>query len=251
MQTSPTPPVTAGMVVEEVGGDRTRWAHTVVAASASLAVLAAGAALWGYGRRVGTGLPVDPHDVLFFATGLHLGGRAWLRRRTRRGDLRWRRRLHLPGGARPGLIARRSTLALGIECVGVAGMLGSGLVWAGATVGGWDGRIFSALGAVVLPAAAFWLFKALRRHPAFVAVTSVGVVNGDETVPWERIARVHRDKQGVHLRMKDQVRYVTVGGEDCAVSDERLAHVIEYYLAAPHRRIALDVNTPGPLGAVR
>jgi hypothetical protein len=128
--------------------------------------------------------------------------------------------------------------------------VGSGLVWGGAELDGWDGRITTAFVAVAVVVLARTLFQELRR-PVLVAITSEGVVTERRTVPWERIASVHRDKEGVHLRLRDQVRYVTVGGEDCAVSDERLAHVIEYYLATPHRRIALDVSAPGPLGAVR
>jgi hypothetical protein len=242
--------VTAGAVVEEVGGGWSRWLRPAVAASASLAVLAAGAALWEYGRRTGDNVPFDPHDVLLLATGLHFGGRAWLRQRTRRGDLRWRRALVLRRGVRPGLFAPRSKLALALETVAVTGMAGSGLVWAGAELDGWGGRILTAFWAVAVPVLARMLFQALRR-PVLVAITSEGIVTERETVPWERITSVDRDKEGVHLRLRDQVRYVTVGGEDCAVSDERLAHVIEYYLATPHRRIALDLNAPGPLGAVR
>jgi hypothetical protein len=242
--------VTAGAVVEEVRGGWSRWARPVAAASASLAVLAAGATLWEYGRRSGTALPADPKDIAALAGGVHVGGKAWLRSRTRRGDLHWRRALVLPGGPRPGLIAQRSKRMHAVEVVGLTGVFGSGLVWGGSTIDGWQGRIPTAISVVLLPMIAYGLFKRLR-HPTLVAVTSRGVVAEREELPWDRIASVRRDKDGVHLRRKGEERHVTVGGADCAVSDERLAHVIEYYLATPHRRVALDLNAPGPLGAVR
>ncbi|BCB81610.1 hypothetical protein Pflav_080200 [Phytohabitans flavus] len=242
--------MTAGAVVEEVGRDLARWLRPVAAAFASLAVLVAGAALWEYGRRAGTATPVDPHDVLFLAGIGHLGVQAALRSRTRRGRLRWRPALVLPGGTRPGLLARRSRWAWAIEVAAGGAVVGSGLVWGGSTIGAWEGRISSAVGVAALLVSAFAVFRSLRR-PRFVAITSTGVTTEDEALPWERIASVLRDKKGVHLRLRDQVRYVTVGGHDYSISNEHLAHVIEYYLATPDRRIALDVNVPGPLGAVR
>jgi hypothetical protein len=242
--------VTAGTVVEEVRGGWSRWARPVAAASASLAVLAASAALWEYGRRAGTATPADPKDIAALATVVHLGGGEWLRRRTRRGDLNWRRALVLPGGRRPGLVAQRSKRGQAVEVVGLTGMFGSGLVWGGSTIGEWQGRITTAICVVLVPMIAGAVFQRLR-HPTLVAVTSRGVVVESEELPWDQIASVRRDKEGVRLALKGEVRRVTVGGEDCAVSDERLAHVIGYYLATPHRRVTLDLNAPGPLGAVR
>jgi len=220
----------------------------VVAAFASLGVLVAGAALWEYGR---TAAP-DLGGIALIGTVAHLGGDHWLRHRTRRDDLRWRRALTLPGGTRPGLLARRSKRALALEIFATGGMFGGGLIWAGSRVEGWSGRVMTALCVVALPILAYGVFKALR-NPVLVAVTSRGVVAGGQALPWEHIKSVRRDKEGVQLRVRDadKGRWVTVGGTDCAVSNERLAHVIEYYLATPHRRSALDLNAPGPLGAVR
>lgn len=250
MQLSPSPPVDAGAVVEEVRGGWSRWARPVAAAFASLAVLAASAALWEYGRRAGTTTPADPKDISALAAVVHLGGKEWLRRRTRRDDLHWRRTLVLPGGRRPGLVARRSKRSQAVEVVGVTGLFGGGLVWGGSAIGEWQGRIPTAMCVVLIPMVAHVVFQRLR-HPTLVAVTSRGVVAEGEELPWDQIASVRRDKEGVRLRLKGQARYVTVGGEDCAVSDERLAHVIEFYLATPHRRAALDLNPPGPPGAVQ
>jgi hypothetical protein len=253
VQSSPTPPVTAGTVVEEVAGAWRRWARAMLAASASLAVLFAGAALWEYGRRAGDATPVNPRDVLFFASLGHFGGEAWLRRRPRRADLRWRRALPLPGMTRPGFVAPRSGWALVVDAVGLSGTYVGFLVLSGSTVDGWMGRIGTALCLVLTPLAAYAVFQRLHR-PVLVALTSRGVVAEMEDMPWERIGSVRRDKDGVHLRLVEDgegVRYVTVGGPDCAVSDERLARVIEYHLANPHRRVALDVSAPGPLPAVR
>lgn len=241
--------MTAGAVVEE-GGGWSRWIRPVVAGFASLAVLAGGAALWEYGRRAGAAAP-DLGNLLFLATGVHVGGMEWLRRRTRRGDLTWRRAVTVPGGRRPGLFARRSKRALAIGAFAASGIIGGGLVWGGSRVDGWSGRITTALAIVVLPMLAWSVFRRLR-HPTLVAITSAGVVADGQALPWEVIRSVRRDKEGVHLRVRDsdKGRWVTVGSEFCAVSDERLAHVIEYYLATPHRRVALDLNAPGPLGAV-
>jgi hypothetical protein len=247
--------VTAGAVVEEVGGSLSRWIRPMAAAFASLAVLAGGAALWECGRRAGTAAP-DMDSVALIGTLARVGGDSWLRRRARPGDLRWRRALVLPGGARAGLLAPRSKRALALETLATCGMFVGGLVWAGSKVDGWNGRILTALGVVGLPILAHAVFKRLR-HPVLVAITSEGVVAEGKALPWDQIKSVRRDKDGVRLRVRgpdrdtDKGRWVTVGGADCAVSDERLAHVIEYYLATPHRRGALDVNVPGPLGAVR
>lgn len=222
-----------------------------MAVFASLAVLVAGAAVWEYGRRAGTAAP-DLSDIGLIGTLAYLGGAEWLRRRIQRDDLHWHHALALPGGPRPGLLARRSKRATALETFVVGGIFGGGLLWGGSRADGWNGRIMTALGVVALPILAFAVFKRLR-HPVLVAVTSQGVVAGGQTLSWEHIKSVRRDKEGVQLRVRDsdKGRWVTVGGTECAVSNERLAHVIEYYRATPHRRIALDLNAPGPLGAVR
>ncbi|MGN9906381.1 hypothetical protein ACTMTJ_02410 [Phytohabitans sp. LJ34] len=228
-----------------------RGIRSVVAAFASLAVLVAGAAVWEYGRRSGTAAP-DLSGIGLIGTLAYLGGIDWVRRRIQRDDLRWHRALALPGGARPGLLARRSKRGLALMIVAVGGIFAGGLLWGGARADGWNGRIMTALCVVTLPMLAWVVFKAVR-HPILVAVTSQGVVAGGQTLSWEHIKSVRRDKDGVQLRVRDsdKGRWVTVGGDGCAVSNERLAHVIEYYRATPHRRIALDLNAPGPLGAVQ
>ncbi|GAA4436229.1 hypothetical protein [Phytohabitans houttuyneae] len=258
MQPSSTSPVTSGAavssgaVVEEVRGGWSRVVRRVAATAAGLAVLVAGTALWEYGRRAGDTVPADPGDVVLFATFGHYGGEAWLRRRTRRGDLRWRRALPLPGGTRPGLVARRSRRSLAIDAVGLCGLLGGTLVFSGSAIDGWLGRITTAICVVALPLAALAVFQRLRC-PVLVAVTSRGVVAEGEELPWELITSVRRGKDGVDLRLREdgEVRHVSVGGHECTVSNERLADVIAYYLDTPHRRSTLDLNAPGPLPAVR
>ncbi len=86
------------------------------------------------------------------------------------------------------------------------------------------------------------------RRSGYVAVTSHGVAFGGQVIRWEQIGAVHRDKEGVHLRLKasEHPRYVPLSDPDCAVSDDRLAETIEFYLADPNRRSTLD---GGPTGS--
>ncbi|HEX5996389.1 MAG TPA: hypothetical protein VFY84_14705 [Jiangellales bacterium] len=92
-------------------------------------------------------------------------------------------------------------------------------------------------------ALAVTIFGGMRRS-ASVVVTSHGVAAGGLFVRWEQIGAVQRDKDGghLHLRTPGDPRSVDIGGLRCAVSDERLVEVIEFYLANPRRRSALDTG---------
>lgn len=244
------------LIIEEQRRNRLRWIRIVVAAFAASAIVAAGAALWEYGRRAGGAVP-DVSCILFVATGVHLAGTRWLRRRGRRADFRWRAALVLPNGVHPGLQGRRSRSALAIGAVTATGFVGSGLLFFGGQVGAgrvWSGPIGSILAGAAAIALAASAFGRLRRS-GYVVITSHGVAVGGHIVLWEQIGAVYHDKEGVHLRLKtpENPRYVGLSGPDCAVSDERLAEAIEFYLANPHRRSALDIGPaqlalPAPQG---
>ncbi|MFK3979535.1 hypothetical protein ACI2K4_04040 [Micromonospora sp. NPDC050397] len=207
------------------------------------AVLVAGAALWEYGRGTGVSAP-DLTCVVLAAAGLHFAGTRWLVGRNRRADFRWRRTLPVPGDVRPGLSGRWSRSALAVDAGAAVGVVGSGLVFFGARVGAdslWSGSIGSVLAGGWTLVLAVSAFGRLRR-PWYVVVTSLGVAARGHDVSWERIGSVYRDREGVHLRLaeSESPRYVRVSGPRCAVPDERIAEVIEFYRADPHRRAALD-----------
>jgi hypothetical protein len=233
------------LIIEEPGRDRLRWIRTAMAAFATSASMAAGTALWEYGRQAGGAAP-DVSCIMFVTTGVHLAGTKWLRRRGRRADFRWRAALVLPDGVHPGLLGRWSRSALALDTVTTIGFVGGALLFSGGQVGAGSvrsGAIWSTLAGAAAVALAVSAFGRLRRS-GYVAITSHGVAVGGHIVRWEQIGAVYRDKEGVHLRLKtpENSRYVGVSGPDCAVSDERLAEVIEFYLANPHRRSALDTG---------
>lgn len=225
------------MVIEEPRHDWLRRARLVGAATAALASIAAAPAMWRYGW---TAAP-DVGGAVFVLTGAHLAGTQWLRRRQRRGDLDWRAALVLPGGVRPGLLARWSRRAAVIDMTVPAGLLAAGLIWGGgrmATDHMWSGAIMSALAGAGALFAAMSLFRRLR-HSGCVAVTSYGVAADGELVPWDQIVSVRPHDEGVRLRRRGNMR-LDIGGPDCAVPDERLREVVAFFLAHPHRRSALD-----------
>lgn len=130
--------------------------------------------------------------------------------------------------------------------IAATGFVGGGLLFSGGQVGAgsvWSGPIGSTLAGAAAFALAASAFGRLRRSGC-VAITSDGVAVGGHIVRWEQIGAVYRDKEGVHLRLKtpENLRYVGLSSPDCAVSDERLAEAIEFYLANPHRRSALDTG---------
>jgi hypothetical protein len=232
------------LIVEEPGRGWRRWIRTAVAAVAASAIVGAGAAVWEYGRRAGGAAP-DVGVIVFVATGVYLAGMHWLRRRGRRADFRWRAALVLPEGVHPGLLGRWSRFALAFDTVEVIGLVGGGLLFAGGKVGAGSvwGAVLSPLGGVMAVTVAVSTFGRLRRS-GYVAVTSHGVAAGGHLVRWEQIGAAQRDKDGVHLHLRasGKPRSVDVGGPHSAVSDERLVEVIEFYLANPHRRSALDTG---------
>ncbi|WP_329103487.1 hypothetical protein OG792_26920 [Micromonospora sp. NBC_01699] len=235
------------LIIEEPRRNRPRSVRTVIAVLAASAIVAAGAALWEYGRRLGAAAP-EVSFIVLVTIGIQLAGERWLRTRHRRADLRWRAALVLRDGVHPGLQGRWSRAALVFDAVGTTGFAWGGLFFFGGQVGAgsqWSGPIGSILAGVATIVLAATAFGRLRRS-GYVTITSRGVTVGDDTVGWERIEAVYRDSKGAHLRGKtpEDPRYVRIGGPDCAVSDERLAEVIEFYLAHPHRRSALD-DGPG------
>jgi hypothetical protein len=188
----------------------------------------------------------DVDILVLLSAGLHFAGTRWLRTRKRRADLRWQAALVLPDGVRPGLLGRWSWVAVAVNAVGTTGFVLGGLVFFGGRVGadsiwfGVIGSIAAGAGAIVLADGAF---RRLRRS-GHLAITSGGVAVGDEVVGWDQIEMVRRDRRGVHLRQKTPKapRNVQLTAPDCAVSDDRLAEVVEFYLANPHRRSALDTG---------
>ncbi|HEX2773778.1 MAG TPA: hypothetical protein VHN18_15280 [Micromonosporaceae bacterium] len=216
-----------------------------MAAIAASAVVAAGATVWEYGRRAGGAAP-DFGAILFVVSGVELAATRWLLRRDRRADFRWRAALVLPDGVHPGLVGRWSRTALAIDTVAATGLGGGGLLFAGGKVGAgsvWYGTIASTVAGAAVIGLAVSVVGRLRRSGS-VAVTSHGVAAGCRLVRWEQIGAVQRDKDGVHLRLRapGDPRSVDIGGPHCAVSDERLVDVIDFYLAYPERRSALDTG---------
>jgi hypothetical protein len=235
------------MVIEEADQARLRRVRVMVAAAAALATVAAGGVVWAYGWRAGDAAP-DAGGIVFIATLVHLAGTRWLRKRDRRADFGWRAALVVPDGVCAGLLARRSRRAAAIEAIAATGLVGGGLLMAGGRMGAgkiWSGALWSAFAGAMAVAVAVSVFNGLRRSGC-VAVTSHGVAAGGRLVRWAEIESVRRDKDGVQLRIRSAAnpRPMLIGGSQCAVSDERLHEVVEYFLTHPHRRSALDGGGP-------
>jgi hypothetical protein len=113
-----------------------------------------------------------------------------------------------------------------------------------------SGAIWSTLAGAAAVAVAVSIFNSLRRSGC-VAVTSHGVAAGGRLVLWPEIESVRHDEDGVQLRLRSAgtPRSLHIGGPQCAVSDERLHEVVEFFLAHPHRRSALE-GGPHELGWV-
>jgi hypothetical protein len=253
--TRPTVGDAGVVIIDEPCRDQLRRIRTAFAAFAAFATVAAGAAVWEYARRVGAAAAPDASGIVFVVTGVHLAGTHWLRKRGRRADFGWRARLVLPDGVRPGLLGRWSRHALAIDAIAATGVLGAGLLIAGGQVGAgsvWFGAIGSTVVGTATVAVAVRIFRRLRRSGC-VAVTSQGIAAGGRLVRWEEVRAVQRDKDGVHLHLRSSgtPRSLYIGGPRCDVADKRIVEVLEFYLATPHRRYALDTGPDQLALAVR
>ncbi|WP_345539274.1 hypothetical protein [Phytohabitans rumicis] len=233
------------MVIEQPGRDRVWWVRAGIAAVTALAGLGAAGALWEYGRRAGAAAP-DVSGVVFVATGVHIAATQWERRRRRTADLRWRPALVVRGGVLAGLHARVLRRTLALRAFGVITLVSGGLVFAGGEVGAgktWSGVIGSTIAGGTALALAVITCKDFRLSGG-VSVTAGGVVLNGRVLPWDRIGSVERDEEGIHLRLRPPgyPRTVEISDSDSAVPDERVAEVIEFYLANPHRRSALGTG---------
>jgi hypothetical protein len=233
------------VVIEEPGRERSRWIRTALASLAVFATLGAGAVLWEYGRRQGYG-DSEVRGILFAIGGVHAAGTYWVRHRPRRADFRWRARLVVPGAVRPGLLGAWSWRALAIEAMAAAGFVGGGLVVAGGAAGegGGSGIIWTALAAPLAVALAVAVFRKLRRSGC-VVLTAQGVGARGRFVRWEDIRAVRHHKDGVDLRLRSsqaRPRLLHIDGPQCNIADERLVQVVDFYLANPQCRLALDTG---------
>nr|MDT0660162.1 hypothetical protein [Micromonospora sp. DSM 115978] len=232
-------------VIEEPRRNRRRWTRALAAIVAATGAAAGCVAIWEYARRAGDAA-VDLSGLLLIGTVAHFAGRSALRRRKRRVDLRWESDLVLPGGVSAGLTARWSRAGLAVRAVAAGGFLLGGPIFLGKWVSdGFDLPGVLAVVAVggIVVVVARSVFGRLRWSGC-VAVIARGVAARGRLINWDQISAVHRDDDGVHLQLRGEEKPVTVGGPDCAVADERLVEVIEFYRVHPHRRSALDTG-PG------
>lgn len=233
------------LIIEERRRTRLRWIRTTAAACAATAILIASVLLWRYGTLLGE--EVDVGWVASIVGVVHLVGRGRLRGRERRADFHWRPALVLRGGVHPGLSAGWSRSAFAIDAVVGAGFTATALLHFGGRVGTgsrWYGPIGSVVAAAMAVALAVAAFRRLRCS-GYLAVTSQGVAYRGRIVGWAQIRSVNRRKSGVYLRVSapsEEPRYLEPDSVDCAVPDERVTEVIRFYLANPHRRIALDTG---------
>lgn len=226
-----------------------RWIRNATAACAAAGILAVGALMWEYARRVGD--EIDATWIGSLAVITHAVVRKGLSTREKRADFRWRPTLVLVGGVHPGLRAGWSRSAVALDAVVGACLTTSALLYFGGKVGAgsrWYGPIGSVVAAAAAVALAVAAFRRLRRS-GYLAVTSQGVAYRGRIVGWDQIRSVNRRKSGVYLRVSapsEEPRYLEPDSTNCAVPDERVTEVIRFYLANPHRRIALDTG-PEPL----
>jgi hypothetical protein len=224
--------------MEDAAGIRARRARLGAAVGAVAAVVAAGLATWVIAGSV-TISAGTPGVVAFLASAVQLAGRWLLDRRRRRGRWSWRPALVLPGGVRPGLVARWSVAAFAVDAVGAVAFSAAGLLEAGRSTNAgsrWNILWLAAAG-VVLLVFAVRLFARLRWSGC-LAVTESGVAAGGKLLPWAQIHAIECGDNGIVIHMRSG-KPIPVDGAESVVPDQQLAEILRFHLDHPGRRTAL------------